>query len=78
MNIPMSSYFEISLYLIAGLAMGIILYHLRARTWKEEIRELNEQIEKTKSIETKIKNHRQFPKLTHQRKKRQTNHIQHQ
>ena len=35
--------------------MGIILYHLRARTWKEEIRELNEQIEKTKSIETKIK-----------------------
>ena len=51
----MSSVFEISLYLIAGLAIGIIISILRARTWKEEIRELDEQIEKIQSIDTKNK-----------------------
>ena len=51
----MSSYFEISLYLIAGLVIGIIISLLRARGWKEKISELDEQIEKIQSIDTKNK-----------------------
>ena len=49
----MSSYFTSSLYLIAGLAVGVIISILRARYWKEEISELDEQIEKIQSIDTK-------------------------
>jgi methyl-accepting chemotaxis protein len=51
----MSTIFEILLYLIVGLAIGIIIYLLKARSWKEKITELDEQIEKMQSIETKNK-----------------------
>ena len=51
----MSSYLGSSLYLIAGLAIGIIISILRARDWKEQISELDEQIEKIQSIDTKNK-----------------------
>ena len=51
----MSTIFEISLYLLMGLAIGIAIYLLKERSWKEEIIELDEQIEKIQSIETKNK-----------------------
>ncbi len=67
----MSNYFGSSLYLIAGLAIGIIISILRARTWKEEIGELDDQIEKIQSMETK--NKEQIKNLNARLEESQTN-----
>jgi predicted flap endonuclease-1-like 5' DNA nuclease len=67
----MSSYLESSLYLLIGLALGVIIAILRARSWKEEIRELDEQIEKNLSIETK--NKEQIKNLNARLEESQTN-----
>ena len=67
----MTNYLEISLYLIAGLAIGIIISIMRARTWKEKISELDEQIKKIKSIDTK--NKKQIKNLNELLKESQTN-----
>ena len=53
--IQMSNYFMSSLYLLVGLAIGVLISILRARYWKEEIRELDGQIEMIQSIDTKNK-----------------------